>query len=130
MFFQMCLPGLVRGLELGILSCKPYRLLSSCLGSDASPMCPYEAHQSPQLVPVEPRTLAHSSNLISCNFITGGCRQTSKGSHLEKYNCLSALTFTFMFGVLKKVQRTALGNVITGDVYKVKSLAFILNTLA
>ncbi len=46
-----------------------------------------------RLVPVEPRPLVHSSNLISRDFITSGGRRMSEGSHLEKYNCLSALTF-------------------------------------
>lgn len=50
-----------------------------------------------RLVPVEPRPLVHSSNLISCDFITGGGRRTSEGSHLEKYNCLSALAFALTF---------------------------------
>ena len=54
-------------------SCGPC-LLSSCLGSDASPVCPCEAQQTQRLVPVEPRPPVHSSNLISCDFITsGGC---------------------------------------------------------
>lgn len=86
----MCLPGPARG--HGRSQWQPSRLPSSCLGSDASPRASMRGLSEPRrLVPVEPRPLAHSRNLISCDFITGGDRGPSKGgSHLEKYNCLSA----------------------------------------
>lgn len=57
MFFKMCLPGLERGAfrALGILGCRPC-LLSSCLGSDASPVCPCEAQQTPPISPSRTET--------------------------------------------------------------------------
>lgn len=55
LFFQMCLPGPERELGLGILSCRPC-LLSSCLGSDASPVYPCEAQQTPPISPSRTET--------------------------------------------------------------------------
>lgn len=53
--FKMCLPGLEQELGLGILSCRPC-LLSSCLGSDASPVCPCEPQQTPAISPSRTET--------------------------------------------------------------------------
>ena len=73
--FNTCLPGLERGLGLGILSCRPRSLPSSCLGSDAKPCVSMRGSANPRrLVPVEPRPLVHSSNLISSP-AGGGQRQ-------------------------------------------------------
>lgn len=53
--FQKCLPGLEQELGLGILGCRPC-LLSSCLGSDASPVYPCEAQQTPPISPSRTET--------------------------------------------------------------------------
>lgn len=72
-FFQRaCLDRRSEGPGPGIPTRRPC-LLGSCWGSDASPVCPSEGSaKARRLVPVEPRPGAHSSNSISCDFITGG----------------------------------------------------------
>lgn len=50
MFSKCACLDLSEGLGLGIFSCRPC-LLSSCLGSDASPVCPCEAQQTPPISP-------------------------------------------------------------------------------
>lgn len=94
--FQMCLPGLEKGFELLILSWRPC-LLSSCLGSDARPMCPCEAQQTPPISPSRTETAGAYQQLDLMRFHHQQVRQTSEGSHLEEYNCLSALAFASTF---------------------------------
>lgn len=75
MFSIRACPGWSAGLGLGILSCRPRSLPSSCLGSDAKPCVSMRGSANPRrLVPVEPRPLVHSSNLISSP-AGGGQRQ-------------------------------------------------------
>lgn len=79
-FFQRaCLDRRSEGPGLGIPTRRPC-LLGSCSGSDASPVCPSEGSaKARRLVPVEPRPGVHSSNLISCDFITGGGQRNVGG---------------------------------------------------
>lgn len=75
----LCLPGVERGLGVGNVSCEPPSAKQLC-GIRCKPRVSMRGSANPyRLVPVEPRPLVHSSNLISCNFITGGGRGAQRG---------------------------------------------------
>ncbi|KAK5864409.1 hypothetical protein PBY51_015654 [Eleginops maclovinus] len=65
--FPTCLPAPEQGFGSGILSCRPC-LLSSCLGSDASPVCPCEAQQTPAISPSRTETAAAFQQLDLMRF--------------------------------------------------------------